>query len=589
MSIFVGIFSRTPQYPIEDSTCESMKRVISRNPGEEVTIYRDKMIFLAKVDVGAYGKSAFYIDPSGSVSMLAGEPLLDLGDGDTLRTRREDLEMLHKAWDKGNWDVVRSAQGIFCAMHYHPVKRCLSLIADKLGFRPLYYWSGKKYVVFSTAVRILESLAEVPKTMDVRAVTEIANLGFLLSNRTPYSDILRLGAAEVLQFSENGESQLRYWHWDKIPQSSESEDELLRKVYEDFATAVINRLRNDTSTFCTLSGGLDSRCVTAILRSRNVIVHTINYARLGTQDSVLGAWFSREIGSIHEEVKRNHKPSDFETIAAWKASKQREAWQVERPSLVWTGGGGSVGLGHVYLDETIVNLMRSGKREAAVDWYLNRQHIAILRRLLNPTILDSLSGTLKLGIIERLEKIRCDDPGRDFYLFLMLDEQKFLFSNYYEDIDMHRFEFHFPFLDSNFLASVISVPIDFCLRHHFYHRLLRYFPPAVASVPWQAYPNHEPCPLPIPPGLAYQWDNTSPGPEAALRKREWLRQATELLKAKDFPYPIMNRWYLRLATWIFHTGLRDYGYVIKNAGVYNKYWVKSGGKYELPSENPISS
>jgi hypothetical protein len=107
----------TPQYPIEDSTCESMRQFISRDPGEEVTIYRDKMIFLAKVDVGAYGKQAFYIDLSGSVSMLAGEPLLDLGDGDTLRTREEDLEILHKAWDNrdpschGHLRLIRLQRG----------------------------------------------------------------------------------------------------------------------------------------------------------------------------------------------------------------------------------------------------------------------------------------------------------------------------------------------------------------------------------------------------------------------------------------------------------------------------------------------
>jgi hypothetical protein len=68
-----------------------------------------------------------------------------------------------------------------------------------------------------------------------------------------------------------------------------------------------------------------------------------------------------------------------------------------------------------------------------------------------------------------------------------------------------------------------------------------------------------------------------------------VQQVNELLKAEDFPHPIMNRWYLRLAAWIYRTGLRDYSYVIKNAGVYNRYWVKSGGRYELPSKNSVSS
>jgi hypothetical protein len=509
-----------------------------------------------------------------------------------MRTRKEDLELLHQEWDRGDCNLLRRAQGIFCAVHYQPFNHCLSLIADKLGLRPLYYWEGDKYIIFSTALRILESLAEVPKKMDVRAVTEIARLNVCLSNRTPYIGISRLEAAEIVQFAGGKKSRSKYWSWDQITQSNGSEEEQLQEVYNRFSIAIARRLRNDRSTVSLLSGGLDSRCVTAVLRSHNVTVQTLNFAPPGTQDRVFAAEFAQKIGSIHEQIEMEYD-NPYEIVSRWirnsNASTNKETQTPERPLLVWEGAGGSVGLGHVYMHESIVNLMRREKRDAAIDLYLQRLGIHIPRRAMNRNILSSLVEIPKEGIHRELEGIHCADPARDFYLYLMLHEQRSLTSNYYEDIDVRRLEPHRPFFDSDFLASVLAVPVDLCLSHHFYHRLLKYFPAAVTSVPWQTYPSHEACPLPIPQGLVYQWHTGFDNAQKHSRKREWIQQAHEVLRSHNFPQPIINRNYLRIVTWVYRAGLRDYRYVINNVKIYNKYWVISGGQYELPSNNPIPS
>jgi hypothetical protein len=101
----------------------------------------------------------------------------------------------------------------------------------------------------------------------------------------------------------------------------------------------------------------------------------------------------------------------------------------------------------------------------------------------------------------------------------------------------------------------------------------------VKSVPWQTYPGHEPCPLPIPKDLSSQWDPSSTRELKKLLRPQVLRDAREMLGAERFPSPIFNKWHLRLTSWIYWLGLRDYGYVMKVAKVYYKYWMISGGKY----------
>jgi hypothetical protein len=140
-----------------------------------------------------------------------------------------------------------------------------------------------------------------------------------------------------------------------------------------------------------------------------------------------------------------------------------------------------------------------------------------------------------------------------------------------------------PFFDSAFLAAIVALPIDLCLRHKFYVKWLKHFHPSVTSVPWQAYPNHEPCPLPVPEGLAYQWADEYQRAERATQKQRLMKQASALLRANDFPDEILSKRNLRLVKWIHSTGWRNYEYIIEAAQIYHTYWKKCGGEYTLAS------
>ncbi len=586
MTILAGMLARDKSTPFSAAACDAIRRVISRNPADTVKEFRDERVFLAKVDIGAYGEPAFLINAGGSVSMLAGEPLVQRNDRD-LSSRTQDLHLLHTEWDQDRWEILSKTRGVYCAVHYQPARGKLTLMADKLGIRPLYYWKGRDFVFFATALRILEELTAVPKEMDLRGVSEIASFGFPLSDRTPYTDMFLLKAAEVIQFQGSKITRFQYWRWDRLAPSTASEQVQLKEAFDRFDTAIRIRLRGDKTTFGFLSGGLDSRCITAVLRSHGTAVHTCNWAPPGTQDQVFAAEFARKVGTIHQEI--DMKPQLIDTLGktsavveAWKASKDRQTLPAERPMLAWSGDGGSVGVGHVYLNQRVVDLMRAGKQEEAIDGFLREQKISVVKRLLRPPVSAMVANVPRQGIGQELDDIHSADPARNFHLFLMLNDQHRHLAGYFESIDVHRLELHLPFYDSHFLEAVLSSPIDLCLRHLFYIRWLDYFPPVVKSVPWQAYPGHEPCPVPTTKTLGYQWDDSFSKYWASLQRKTLLQQAREMLRANNFPDAITNRNYLRLATWIYWTRLDDYGYVIRFASTYYKYWALSGGRYVLP-------
>lgn len=586
MTLIAGILGRRKGYPINPSNRDELKRAISRNRDDKVTVFEDDSVILAKVDIGAYGVPAFRVSPSGSVALLAGEPLLSLNTQYSGRGRDEDLGVLHQSWDNDDWAMLSKAEGVFCAAHYARSSDTITLMTDKLGIRPLYYWFDSDYVVFGSTLRIFEDLSFVPKQIDLRGMTELLGFGYSLEKRTPYLGLKVLAAAEVLRISGSSICSQQYWNWGTIPHTDLKEKEKLEKLDQSFKEAVSKRLRQDTITVAFLSGGLDSRCVVAALRERHAQVYTFNFGVPGAQDQVFAAAYARASGTTHFEGSLPvSDPKWSQMIShAWNTKRDMISSLPEHPQLVWSGDGGSVGLGHVYLSRSILNQMRGGKEEAAIETFLNEQSIHVPERLFRRDVAARLRDVLHTGIREELDAVKCEDRGRAFYLFLMLNDQRRHLFNHFEDIDLHRLELQLPFFDSQFLSNILTFPVDDCLNHGLYTSWLKKFPAIVTSVPWQTYPGHDPCPVPAPKEAAYQWgDSKLSRRRRRVAKQELISEVWPILVGDRFPAAVLRKQVLWGATFLWWAGIRDCSSLLSAARTYSRFWDSSFREPAEPS------
>ncbi|WP_311966076.1 hypothetical protein, partial [Acinetobacter baumannii] len=85
--------------------------------------------------------------------------------------------------------------------------------------------------------------------------------------------------------------------------------------------------------------------------------------------------------------------------------------------VLWSGDGGSVGLGHVYMTPQIVAAMERGADDAAILLFTQGVPQRIITRASVGTIAD-LTGK---GVAEEIAAIQSPDPGRRFHLFLMFN------------------------------------------------------------------------------------------------------------------------------------------------------------------------
>jgi hypothetical protein len=310
-------------------------------------------------------------------------------------------------------------------------------------------------------------------------------------------------------------------------------------------------------------------------------VHSFNFARPGTQDYLFGNDFAARIGSQHESHPRQIGDSAPDYSQLMADALARLDLDYERPRLVWAGEGGSALLGALHLNGPFIGSIRLGHVERAIEQFLALEQMQIPAKLFRPPLLENAQAMIAQGLTEELDSFQCADPGRKFFLFVMLNDQRRKLGAHFENLDLHRLEWQLPFFDGAFLEAVMATPPDWCLRHKVYVKLLALFPPAVTEVPWQAYPGHQPCPLPVPAELNYQWDHSYRAEEEASRKQQVVEQASELLRSADFPDQLLIKRNLRLASWIHATGWRDYRYAIEAAHTYYSYWKKCGGDFSL--------
>lgn len=572
MSILAGLVSRRREQDLERAT-DALRHALSRRADDVARLIelRSPRATFLKLDLGAFG-AAGHTQEATALAAVAGEPLLEPLAGPGRRT--QDLSELIRACATGaQAATLRRARGTFAGAVYETGRHRLTLFTDRFGVRPLYVAQTDDYIVFATALRIIEDCGLVPLTLDMRGVAEITALGAPLADRTPYRGVRLLRPSEIMSVAAGSEVQ-RYHEW-KDPSRWLSSSEAVAPAFDAFIDAVRIRVGNAPRAAAFLSGGLDSRCVVAALRVLGREVYTYNLSPTNSLDQQLGRAFAAAAGTHHVEIARVAPGVSLDsqvrtTLAAASAHLPSD----ERPALIWSGDGGSVGVGYVYISPEIVDAMRRGDETHAVELFLKHQGTARIPRLLTRAAAAQIGDAVEQGIRDELARIDTADPVRRLYLFLLHNDQHRHLAEHFEDLDLNRLEFQLPFFDPVFLDAVGSVAPEQALRHQFYNAWLSAFPATVSAVPWQAYPGHVPCPLPVPEGVRAQWDASTLRERRRRQRRRLIAAAAAALTYRPFPGHIMRRSALLIAAVAHGLGMRDQEYVIRAAAVYHRYWAQ---------------
>jgi asparagine synthase (glutamine-hydrolysing) len=577
MSLFAGVYALRDESGQAVEIPADVSRILTESLGrgpDRVQTFETPGFHLAKVDVGAFGEPGV-LDDDRSLAAVAGELLLDRRKADTRPSRMQDLRRLAEEVSVSGPTALGSCLGTFALCHYDRTTGAFLVATDRVGVRPVYFYAGDGLLIFSTALRVLEAIDLIPKRMDLRGVTEEATIGFPLDDRTPYVDIKLLRSGEALRSVPGGYDREYYFRWRDVPRTDRLIEEVLRDAYERFLTAVDRRGPRDRLAISLLSGGLDSRCIVAALKGLAYDVRAITFDLVQTPDLPIAKEFARHVG-VECDVRKgipSQLPHDLIVHRPGEAAGSF-AEGIASPQLIYSGDGGSVGLGFVYLTERIVSLLREGRTREAAESSLENALLPV--KLFRPNAYRRLAGQPLRGVLNELARNETDDPVKAFFLYLLDNDQRRHLSSVYEDIDLRRVEYLLPFFDGAFLELIASAPADWFLYHRFYHRWLALFPPETTQIPWQTYPDHEPCPI---GGLDFgpaQWDSTRKKRRVATRAL--LASAQSAFARRTFPHDLVRGAIVRFVYIAQIFGFSKYNYIMKTFVTFSKYYDRCGGR-----------
>jgi hypothetical protein len=448
-------------------------------------------------------------------------------DGDPLVPARgsgfASAEAVATAVDSENWDALRTARGTYCGAVLDRHTSRLTLITDRLGVRPLYFAELGFGLVFAAAMWPFRCSALGLAVPDYRGRAEIAAFGFPLADRTTDARVKVLLAGEALSYGGDVVRRSRYWHWDRVRPHGIIGRDLVAAVDEKFLDSVRIRCAG-SHAFSFLSGGMDSRLICSSLRRLGVTVDTLNFAPAGSLDLELGRLASVALGTRHREFplgSSNFAVRLAGALAAWESEDSARSYVGRQ---VWAGDGGSVGLGHVYVSPTTVEVARKRGFDAAAARIQIENGLFLSRRILTREN-ENLADAPYQGIREELSGVGDAEPGRACHLFFLVNDQRRHLAAHFEACAVRNYELVLPFFDMELLSLVVGSNIDEFLLHRLYNRLMAVQTTGAQSVPWQAYPGHVPCPWPMPPGLRYQWDNWHPKNSDRAKQLETVRRS----------------------------------------------------------------
>ena len=567
MTIFAGAFCSLPGQTLHGNWKQLLSQALrSRDDGlGTVDVFDNPSMVLVKWDSGAFNEGAWAASPDGnSISALVGDPLLTKS-GERLN-RTEQLFQLVGRRGTLNDHALSKTRGAFSIASFCAETLTLTLATDVIGLRSLYYTVQDGTLIFASALRILESLDCIPRKLSETAIVESSLLGFPLADRTPYADIRVLRESQKLTIVSGSGIELENYHdWADSGAVPASPEIAAHEIFSEFQAGIRLRLAGDCKAYAFLSGGMDSRAIVSSLASINCKIEALNFSPDSSQDQAYARLFSDALGpQCHLNLLPRDDNPNF-SILAFGAKKKLEArlpTGVDRPTFMWSGDGGSVGLGHVYMDEKMVTLAEDGNFAEAVQWFFKFNGLSLPAKVLAAASRASLQQAMAANVLSELNRYPRADAGRRWYLFLLLNDQRRHLFKHFETIDQHGLEFLLPFYDVHFLKLVANTPARWGLFHRLYALWFDQLDATARATPWQTYPGHIPCPVPGNSQLSYQWAGR--GSSIGFADESRRADAARLLAqsfSKSLP-SMFSRWRLFWAAVLHGAGLRDCRHIL---------------------------
>jgi asparagine synthase (glutamine-hydrolysing) len=314
----VGIVGRQ-----DDSWLPAMNRMQRHRGPDDEGDYRDRasgvalaMTRLSILDL-ACGHQPMTSASGRSVIVFNGEifnsPQLRAGlesRGVRFQTEHSDTEVLLALWEEKGERMLDDLNGMFAFVIHDREQGMVFGARDPMGIKPFFYSVRPDRFAFASELKALLTLPDVSRDINPESLFHYASLRFVPGAQSIFAGILRLppGHYFMLRPVANDLRVVRYWSMSFAPDHVTTADEWPMRVRSELQAAVRRWALSDVPIACSLSGGLDSSALVALLSETGaspVRTFSLGFAAPGEEDLnelPLARQVSQRYGTDHHEI-----------------------------------------------------------------------------------------------------------------------------------------------------------------------------------------------------------------------------------------------------------------------------------------------
>jgi asparagine synthase (glutamine-hydrolysing) len=277
---------------VDEPTLDAMLALIGHRGPDELGTYVGEGIGMGVARLSIFdparGQQPMEDPATGVVVALNGEifnhaELREALGADHFRTT-SDTEVALQAYLRHGMDCLALFNGQFALAIWDPRCRRLFLARDRIGIRPLFHCTVGARLYFASEMKSILSNAEVPRTLDLKALDQVFTFWTPVGTRTAIASIQELPPGHFLTHANGAVTIERWWSWpfpDLTEKSTADFREAKAAFTEKLADATALQLRADVEVGAYLSGGIDSSSIVAMIdrvRSATLKTFSIGFA-----------------------------------------------------------------------------------------------------------------------------------------------------------------------------------------------------------------------------------------------------------------------------------------------------------------------
>jgi len=229
-----------------------------------------------------------------------------------------DTETLLAALE--TWGVeesLRRCVGMYAIALWDRARRCLHLMRDRMGEKPLYYgWAGAT-LVFGSELKALRAHPAWHGEIDRDAMTLFFRHSYIPAPYSIYKNVWKLPPGTCVTISQDDVRQhslpapKAYWSASKAAEEGRaapfngSDADALLKLEQLSADAIAIQQVADVPLGAFLSGGVDSSAVVALMQARSskpIRTFTVGFSEADYNEAEYARAVARHLGTEHSEI-----------------------------------------------------------------------------------------------------------------------------------------------------------------------------------------------------------------------------------------------------------------------------------------------